>query len=48
MMDISIEKQANGSLLFSTIWRGIYYKQVYYFYSTRAALADFKRYVLTN
>lgn len=42
---ISIEKQFNGSLLLSTIHNGYLVKQVYYFYSKRAALAEFKRYL---
>ena len=45
-MDITIHKNKhNGSLELSTIYQGVLVRQVYYFYSTRAALAAFRQYL---
>lgn len=44
-MDINITKNANGSLELSTIHNGYRVHKTYYFYSTRAAKADFINYL---
>jgi hypothetical protein len=44
-IDITVERQQNGSLLLSTVFNGLYLKKVYLFHSTRSAMADFRKYV---
>ena len=46
-MDITVYKHKhNGSLELSAIYQGHLVRQVYYFYSQRAAIAEFKRYLI--
>lgn len=44
-MHITIEKQLNGSYLVSTIRNDQYIKQVYYGYTKKEAIAEFKQYI---
>lgn len=47
MSDITVYKHKhNGSIELSAIHNGHLVRQVYYFYSTRAAIAEFKRYLI--
>jgi len=45
MIDITKEKQNNGSLLLSTIYKGVFLKQVYYQYELVDAKKMFREYV---
>lgn len=46
MSDITVLKnQHNGSLELMTIHQGVLVSKVYYFYSKRAAIADFREYL---
>jgi len=46
-MNITATKnQHNGSLELMALHNGVLVTQVYYFYSKRAAIADFKRYLI--
>lgn len=45
---MTIEKQHNGSLLITDIVNGQYIKQVYYGYTKKEAMADFKILILNT
>ncbi len=45
-IEVSVETLfPSGALLCSCIVGGVYYKRAYYFYSRRAAVAEFRAYV---
>ena len=45
-MDITVHKNKHtGALELSTVYQGVLKHKIYYFYSTRAAKADFIQYL---